>query len=270
MALKIGKTATAKKAAPASDDADQKTPSTESSKSKAQPKGFLKTGKAAAAAFTHAEEQAEKAKNGLYRFMITKKQLDEPFKIMFLDGELNDEGMLDTPMYYEHTVNFQGKWQNFVAPETDEGPDPIQEYNEGRLPALVQAFTVLNFTPYTKKDGTVVEEPRKQLFICKRNTMKRLATQAKKRGGLTGCLFEVTRTSDKAENVGDVYDFEEKYAKKDIVEQFPKNPEMAEPYDYLEVIDYHSRDELIAMGFGNSGGAIKSGSVDGADYSDEL
>lgn len=241
--------------------AETETPKkTESKKSSS----FLKTGKAAMEAFHQAEQQAEAAANGLFRFFIKKDNLGVPHRIVFLDGDIGDDGMFVNPMFWEYTVYQGGKWQNFVKPNDEEGPDPIAA--DGNRPALVQAFTIINLTPYEKKDGTKVEA-HKQLFVCKRNNMKRLAQLAKKRGGLAGCVFEVTRTNEKAENTGDTFDFEIKMSPAELAKEFGKD--LAAPAQYEEVITYRSVEELKKLGFGAGQASIKAGDVN-EDYSEQL
>ena len=82
MALKFG---TQKQSTPAAAEAS---PAGEVAKKPS----FLKTGAAAAAAFNTAEAAAEEQKNFTPRFYI--KKYNEPYKIMFLDGDLNSEGLL--------------------------------------------------------------------------------------------------------------------------------------------------------------------------------
>ena len=65
-------------------------------------------------------------------------------QVTFLDGVLDDELMLDVPMFYEHQVRLNGKWENFVCVAETE-PCPICEKGESRN-SLVGILTVIDHT----------------------------------------------------------------------------------------------------------------------------
>lgn len=187
--------------------------------------------------------------------------------------------MLDIPMFYEHTVQINGEWKNFVCTgETDTSqPCPICE--KGDRPALVGVMTVLDNTPYVVQKGqnkgkTYVNQ--RKLFVAKRQTITQLTALAKKRGGLTGCMFDVLRSGDQAARVGSQFDFTHKFATRaEIKDKFAlEEDEDVLPFDYSESIVYLSPDELIAMGVGKAPSGIGySGSKGGgskSSMSDEL
>lgn len=207
---------------------------------------FLKTGKAALEAFNIAEAMTEVVRNDIRRFCIAPIHIGKPFNIIFLDGKLEEDGLLSNPMFWEYTVFHNGKWQNFVKPEDGEGADPIAA--DGNIPMLVQLFSILNLTPYIKSDGSKASLHR-QLFVCPRTVMKRLAVLAKKHGGIAGCIFEVTRTSGRGSRVGDVFDFVQKLPTEELLAQFGQG--LSKPFDYNEVIQYRNVAELLRLGFGH-------------------
>lgn len=240
---------------------------TKKTSDEAKKPSFLKTGKAAATSFKEEEAKAEAAKDQagkLWRFRINKDNYEEEFRITFLDGEINEFDLLDTPSFYEHTIFFNGKWQNFVAPEDEE--DPIAEQHD-RKADFVQAFTVIDHTPFTRKDGTKIKASKK-LFICKRTTLKLLTNIAKKRGGLTGASFDVMRSGDKSPAVGDNFDFVEKKTLQELAKEYGED--LASPADYAEEIPYYTRSELLEMGIGSKASTISAGSVDEDDLDDNL
>ena len=215
---------------------------------------FLKKGKAAHSAFQEEEAKAEMAREQagkLWRFYCKP---DETATITFLDGELDDEGLLDIPMFREHRLQIAGKWDEFVCTDDNE-PCPICQRGDNK-PTLVGVMTILDHRPYEIKSGpnagnTIQHRPK--LFVAKRQTIKQLTKIAQKRGGLTGCTFEVTRTADKSPAVGDMLDFVEKNTLQDLQDEFGKfQPEghTVAPADYEKEIVYRTAAELIELGVG--------------------
>lgn len=245
---------------------------------------FLKKGSEAAKALEEADQKAAAAAEAagkMWRFRIGKDDIGKDFKITFLDGDLNDEGLLDGPMFYEHSVYHNGRWTNFVCLESlKEEPCPICE--QGDSATLVQVLTVIDHTPYEikkgEKKGQVVKD-QKRLFVMKRSTIKQLQKLATKRGGLAGCTFDVTRTSDKDPNVGNMFDFGEKVPMADLKKKYGMvkvkkggqeiEVPFASPVDYEEEIVFYTRKELLEMGIGVSGGGGISGGSGGSDDTDD-
>lgn len=252
-----------------------------SSKAKAPEKeapkksGFLKTGKARKAAMEEDEVRAEQRKQEygkLWRFFIPIKQVNEDFTITFLDGELDDEGTLDNPVYYEHNIKVGSDYKTFVSC-CDEEVDPLQE--AGQEPYLAQAFTIIDHTEYTDKEGKV-HKHRKKLLVAKRRSMKQLQKLATRQGGLKGCTFIVTRTGDKAVNIGDMYDFDSKSTMKELkealVEDGVKEEDVADlvsPADYEAELTYYTADELVKLGYAERSKTISSREAD-AEAAEEV
>ena len=177
-------------------------------------------------------------------------------KITFLDGELSEAGLLDVPRYWEHNLQLGGSWKNWFPCTKDEEPCPICDIKQ---PALVYAFTIIDHTKWAeKKDTSKVHHHERKLYICKSDTFKRLSKLAAKREGLTGCTFDVSRIGDKAENVGNDFDFIERLSFKELRKKYgmekkgkTENNKVVQPYDYDEVIKYHTAAELREMGLGS-------------------
>lgn len=245
-------------------------------KKKASSLGFMKRGDAARQALAEEEARAEKAREEagkMWRFWMPQ---DEDRKITFLDGDLDDESMLDIPMYHEHGIKVNGQWTNFPCTNESEGYCPLCE--EGDKPSLVGVMTIIDHTPHTIKTGpnagNVIQHSRK-LFVAKKQTIRLLSKLAVKRGGLTGCTFDVMRGDKKTAAVGSQFDFDEKNSLEDIAEACDLKLEDVQPADYDAEITYHTSDELVELGLGKapSGpgyGNKSSGSSDNKDLNDEL
>lgn len=215
---------------------------------------FLKTGKARRRAMKREEVKQkirDEQRGKLWRFFIPTDKLEDVFKITFLDGALDEDGNLENPVFYEHSLKINGKWDNIVSC-CEEEPDPLQE--AGQEPYLAQVFTIINHTPYTDRNGKT-HKNRKQLFVATRQTMKRLQKMATKRKGLAGCMFEVSRTTDKTPKVGDVFEFVKKRKKSELkallIKKGVKEKEvddLIKPADYKKELTYYTRKELIKMG----------------------
>ena len=168
---------------------------------------FLRRGAAARAEFESAEAATASAKEAFgksFRFMITRKFLDVDFKLTFLDGALDEKGMLDIPMFYEHTIPVGKGWRNYPCTDGVITDEPCPLCLGGDKAAFVGAMTIIDHNQWTNKEG-VVQKDIKRLYMVKRGTIKQLTKMAQAQGGLRGCTFNVSRTSENAVNVGDVF-----------------------------------------------------------------
>lgn len=247
--------------------------------SKAPAPSFLKKGTAAKA--LHKEEEAKAAARqsqfgAAFRFFIPYKPgTPNMTTLTFLDGNLDDEGMLDIPYFKEHTIKVNGQWTNFVCTEDDEGHCPICA-SDTDVPAFVGALTVIDHTGYTIKSGanagTFVERSKK-LFIAKRSTLQVLTAQAHKRGGLAGCTFEVTRTGDREPRTGNQFDFEQKDNLEELRQENQWEEALIQPLIYAEAIVYTAANELAEMGLGpamSGPGTEKKSGIDSGAISDKM
>lgn len=246
-------------------------------------KSFLKTGAARAAAFKAEEaksEMREKQFAAGKRFYI-KKGDDADHLITFLDGDLADDGSLDTPVYFEHFLMVGNKPMQFGV-DTDEGPDPIVE-SGGREPYLCQVFTVIDHTGFKDKHGNE-HKHLKRLFGAKKTTIKQLNKIAAKRGGLAGLTFSVSRTGAKSPSVGDSFEIADlmggdnfkKKSRKEIAQFLSTKAykfndqgkkiklskeellDLVSPADYNEALTFYTSEELIKMGLADKQETISS------------
>jgi hypothetical protein len=262
------------KKATANDDTPPFETKTHETKSTSKPSvSWMKRGVKAKQMLDAADAQAEKAKESvgkLFRFWIPP---EEERLITFLDGELDDTGMLDVPMFYEHRVKINGAWDTFVC-VADEEPCPICENSDSRQ-TMVGVMTVIDHTEYKiqrgPNAGKVVKNTRK-LFVATRNTLKTLAKQAVKRDGLTGCTFEVSRTGDKEPGVGGQFEFVEKRSLAQVAKAFDLKPEDLKPADYDYEVIRRTADQLIELGLGKppSGVGYEKASVSGKAFKSQL
>lgn len=208
---------------------------------------WMMAGKKAAHAFDEEEKKAEQKKaesSKLFRFFLKP---GEGAEITFVDGDLDDDGVLMAPIYREHRLHINGSWNNHFVCTSDEELCPICE--GGDEPSLVATFTVIVHTPYKGKNK--VYKDVKKLLIAKRNTYKMLQKIATKRGGLAGCTFDVSREGDKDAAVGGLFDFSEKHTLEELAAHY-KDADFT-PANYEEELPYVSAKELREQGFGGPG-----------------
>lgn len=224
---------------------------------------FLKTGAAAQTAMAKEDHKQEmNAKGKVLRWWI---KLNDEKQITFLDGNVVD-GVLDIPFFYEHMIQMNGKWTNFICTQDTE-PCPICE--GGNTPSYVGVMSIIDHSEETYKDK--VYKNQRRLFSAKRETIKLLQKKAIKHGGLRGVKFDVSRTGDKSASVGSVFDFAEK-----VTDQFLTNAYKtdAAPINYAEVLaaQYLSASDLRKMGFGSLNSAVGSekGPQDDTDYDSKM
>lgn len=231
---------------------------------------FLKRGEEAQKAMVKADletEQKKAAASKGRRFWI--KDGNET-QITFLDGALLPDGRLDAPMFWQHELrnpNNKGR-THYVCVKDNEPTCPLCEGGDNA--SLVHAFTIVDHTEWADKNGKA-HPHTKTLFVCKRETFKRLQKIAQKREGLAGATFDVSRTGEKSAAVGSDFDFVEK-VKLDKAQAKVWGVDDVAPYNYEEMFTYRTGKELRALGLG--GGSAPIGHADSAhlagNVSDEI
>lgn len=225
--------------------------------------GFLKKGAAAKQALDLEKKKKEQIESGLRRFWIPN---DTDTQITFLDGNLDNEGLLDAWYWLEHNVQLNGKYGNFYACTREEEPCPICTTNN---PSLVAGLSIIDHTAFeSKKTGKMVQD-RVLLFVCKATTYQLLQKLAAKRGGLAGCTFDVSRTGEMSPGVGSMFDFVEKNPVQNILQKYSTKDNVLQVPDLQDIItkQYRTADELRALGFG---GAVVGKKPVGAEEDDEI
>jgi hypothetical protein len=230
---------------------------------------WLKKGKEAHAQVEAADQETAKkqAAGSVRRFWIPK---DKETQITFLDGNLDEDGLLETVTFWEHNLRLNGKWGNHYACTQDQEVCPICV--GGDTPSLVAAFSIIDHTEWTDKNNKVHKNERR-MFVCKRETFKRLQKIATKRDGLAGCTFDVSRTGDKSPSVGSDFDFVEKRTLPQIAKAYTLVEDSGTPFNYEEVLVYRDAAELKQLGFGTIGvGAPAAGGAapTASDYDNDL
>ena len=249
---------------------------------------FLKSGK-------HAHEQIDRANA---ETELRKQQAEERKKnpqarrfwmpeeaetqITFLDGNLMEEGgLLDAVSFWEHQVKLNGNFQNWFPCTKDDDACPICA--DGEKPSLVTLFTVIDHGSYEDKNGNLHQNEIK-MYACKRLTFKMLQKMATKRDGLAGAKFDVSRTGDKAANVGSNFEFVDKTPLDKIAGKYGLDPDVVKPIEYSEAIKYLPSEKLRELGFGSSTNSVGKTDIpsgksagdwtgkvpDTEDYGDEL
>lgn len=269
----------------ASDDEPKKTtPSTSTKTNSAvqKPSGgtvsFLKKGAAAKEAMEAEEARAEaqKAEQGkMFQFYLKN---GEDRTITFLDGDLDENGLLAIPVYHEHFLKVGGKPVNYVCTaEVDTSqPCPICERGDSKA-TMCGLLTVIDHTEHTIQNGPnagkKIKNTRK-IFKAKMKTLKQLTKLATKREGLAGCTVDVSRTGEMEANVGNQFDVTKKWDSwEEFCEKYGLKEEDVAPADYDEEgPTYRSPEELVKLGVGQAFkgiGSPKSG-ADKKKLSEEL
>jgi hypothetical protein len=234
---------------------------------------FMKKGKEGEVLTKQADAEVERRRssggNTIFRYWMPDGAEQ---RITFLDGELSEAGLLDVPRYWEHNLQINGSWKNWFPCTKDEEPCPLCEI---KAPSLVYAFTIIDHREWEDKTGKTHQHERK-LYICKGDTYKRLSKLAAKRDGMTGITFDVSRIGDKAENVGNDFDFVEKLSLKKLAKKYgmekdgaTENNKVCQPYDYDEVIKYCTAEELREMGLGSGDAPVGSADTSKKDKKDK-
>ena len=227
--------------------------------------GWLTTGREANDMLQREQSRVTSIRPTALRYWMTP---GETGKITFLDGSLDEDGMFDIPMYFEHNVKMAGnRWDQFVCTQYVD-PCPICE--GGDTPRFVGVVTVIDHRKIeSKKDVGKVYQNDPKLFVMTTNTLKTLMSYAKKRGGLTGWTVEVSRTGDKKPRVGDTFDFETQVTEKELLTTYGVNGKLPIP-DYSKSLNYLPAAELRKLGFGAVEETVSYGPGEAQDLEDDL
>lgn len=193
------------------------------------------------------DERAER-RGSTRRFWIDKKGGQR--RITFLDGELSGDSILDIPYFYDHTVPYEGGFENFRCTMKAHGECPLCD--EGDSAMYVGVLTVLEHheEPWEDRDGNEHHYSRR-LYVAKLKTLKILNMLASNYDGLTGATFDVMRANERDARVGSSFNFVQKDSIDDLASQLDE-PEHAEPANYEEEpeLAFRTPEELRELGFG--------------------
>ncbi len=228
---------------------------------------FLKVGAAAKAAVANEQAKAE-AKQAQYgkmrRFWMP---YNKDGSVTFLDGDLDSDGILVAPRYYEHRIRVGGDYQNYVCTAEIDQSQPCPLCEAGDKASLVGVLTVIDHSSYTVQKGPNAGKTYKnqrRLFVAKEGTLNQLQKLAQKpeRNGLTLCTFDVSRGPENKHPpaVGDTFDFSQKWkSREDLAETLELDIEGVQPAVYEGEdgeISYLTPEQLIALGVGKAHGGV--------------
>lgn len=204
------------------------------------------------------KEYEEKQKSFVNRFWLPG---EGSAKIVFLDD--------NPPIIEEHQLQINGDWRNWFTCLRIVGEAcPICDVLDNK-PYTVGFYTIIDTTEWTDKSGTTHKNELK-LFAAKFKTLQILKRLSGKRESLVGCVFDVFRSSSDAANTGDVFEYEGRLTK----EQILKLNKDAKVFDYAKIIKPKSAAEIAAILNRNSEASYGAGKPQGNtsfeyDYDDD-
>ncbi|UOX39965.1 hypothetical protein [Vibrio phage V-YDF132] len=207
-------------------------------------KSFLKTGKDAQKALEKEDEKAQNDSELRTAERVFWMKPETTATITFLDGDLDEDGMLQVPLVYNHNVyhadmGAKGERIDITCVKDDE-PCPLCEYDKS---SLVGLLTVIEHVEYTSNSGEIITNPRR-LYMCKRGTLRDLQEAATELGGLRGHQFKVRRTGKRKATVGDELEYCGQLTEEQMADNFPD----PEPINYEDALVYLPADEMYSRG----------------------
>lgn len=208
--------------------------------------------KAALAREQKAAEQRREQYNKPRRFYLRP---GEEAKITFLDGALltsdEEKDLLAVPLFKEHEVSRAGQKvpDHYVCIEDIEGVCPLCRAEN--FASYVALLRILDHRIVQTQRQTYQDELR--LFVCKRETLGKLQKKAIKLGGLVGCTFDVSRSSDqRSAKVGDDFEFVVRHTLEELAGHFDTDGKkgLLTPLAVEEVVNYLSAQEMAQLGLG--------------------
>lgn len=254
-------------------------------KNESTSQSFLKRGDQAKAALLEQQKEREQAQEIRGKYRSFRLPVGRQSTITFLDGALGEDGLLDIPMVYIHSVyhaglGANGERINLICTSDTEGNCPICQYDKK---SLVGLFTVIEHVEYQSGDE-VVKNPRR-LFLPKAQTLRELQEAAEtlqsleiqanpdmseedKLKGLRGFQFKVRRTGKKTPVVGDEFELVNESRIPDAaLKKVLDKVSSSEAIDYDKELNFFTNDELHSLGivdgvakgveqnrYGNAGG----------------
>lgn len=240
--------------------------------------GWLATGKNSQLLAQQEEQEHEERKKGYklpFRFFLGK---GEQADITFIDGDLDEDGNLTPPRFYEHSIKVAGKLEHYICPQktNPEVPGECPICQSGDRPSLVAVFTVIDHREVPSSDGKTVYKDRVRLLVAKPTGFDLLAFQAKKQGGLGCARFTVSRIGEKSSAIGDSFEFQCKEERQVLRNRYfrvvqateeeiaaGKRPQYRKtnfiPVDYGEDFPYYTCGQLEQMGLGRAAAAPQGG-----------
>jgi hypothetical protein len=217
---------------------------------------WLHTGQRANETFKRERERSELRRKASVQGIRFWLKPGERAHITFLDGRLDEDGMLAIPFFYEHRAKLAGRWQNFVCPKTQKEKADCPLCAAGNHSRYVGVCTVIDHRkiPSKRNPGKFYRNQPK-LYVITPFTMPALQSLAQKRGGLAGWKVEVMRTGDQKAQIGDMWDFEEKFTRKALRRMFGVAEEEGgikkiPVANYGEALQMLDGDELRQLGLG--------------------
>lgn len=240
--------------------------------------GWLAQGKESQLLAQKEEQEYEERRKGYklpFRFFLAQ---DESAEITFIDGDLDEDGNLTPPRFYEHSIKVAGKLEHYICPQKTNpavpGECPICQ--SGDRPALVAVFTIIDHREQPSSDGQTVYKDRVRLLVAKPTAFDLIAFQAKKHGGLGCARFTVSRIGAKASAIGDSFELISKEDRQKLRNRYfrvvkateeeiaaGKKPEYRKtnfvPVDYEADFPYYTCEQLADMGLGRVAASAPQG-----------
>lgn len=207
--------------------------------------GFLMRGSSAHTAVHTEQAKADLAMSQAgFRFWVP---VGGEARVTFIDGNLDVDGALDIPYWYEHRLMLGGRIQPITCYETvsDMGPCPI--CTAGHKTQLVAGMSVINHTPYVVQKGQNAGKTltnRRQMLVAPRTAIETFQKLAGKRGGLSTHCFDAYRKEKKDPRVGSVWD----YVGQLTPEQIAGFGEEWKPFDWDEAITLIDANDMANFG----------------------
>lgn len=191
----------------------------------------------------------------------------EHAEVTFIDGTIESPGMLDCPMWMEHSVTIGSDWgYNFVCLKDEENgimECVMCEETSKAIgnPMLVMGLSIIDHRKIpSKRERGKVYVDQKRFFVFTTSTYKKLVEIATKQGGtLAGHRFKLSRSGEHSPRVGDEIEFirkepiqllRNKY--KEVVDK--KVQTIFTPYNYEKELMYLFTSELADIGIGTGEG----------------
>ncbi len=194
---------------------------------------------------------------------MRKESYNQPYRFWIGEGQTTQFVVLDdAPDFYRYEHNLKNpstqKWDTFTGCVAEWDNCPVCEA-AGQEPYYAMYLSVLDFTPFTTKDGVEHEFSRKLMVVKPAQHKKFLRAFARmEKDGLSmrGALFEATRDGPKDPRIGNEIEYVEHLSEDDLAgyvrswkdREGKKHTEnCSEVFDYEALFEEPDTDKLRAL-----------------------
>ena len=208
-------------------------------------------------------------------WMGTTPDDEDGILVCFLDG--NPKGEFRPFSLREHNVKLKGKWGNNYPclRNVEKRGCPLSKHKADNPKAPISVydalcFTLINMTGYISKKTDKRVKDYREMLVVKGDSIAKFKKYMRQKDGLRGCVYRVSRSSDKKEMIGDDWNFEERLSEEDMKKRFGSEFEVIdyEEHSTTKLRSYEDLEKVVRQLGGEE--SVEKGDAGGEDDPDDI